>query len=278
MKKKIHLFIILTILATGHSLEAQEKVGGEGEYRGFLIHQGRQALRITPSQPGQVLQIELAPQWSNPSGGKMVWELCDGEGQRLRGGSQSFPPNDPLLIEWSSSAEGKPSAYVLQLQGASGSFAGEILGQFTARVSFWNQNDGSSQGDAPESYEKALLLPIFDTGTYLFEENFISALGDPCDVFKIQIAPNQSLSLKIKPLQWKKAGGKAALRIEFLDRSLRKLKEGTLPFPEDSPFMIRVFQPQIRSAKKIGIYHLMLKMEGEASLIYGLEVEVREGR
>ncbi len=276
MKKGAILFLLF--LLGVHPLGAQGKVVGEGEYRGFIVNQGRQSLKIAPIQPGQVLQIDLIPQWSAGVGGKVEWQLDDAEGKRLRGGSQASPQTDPISIEWTSNSEGKPSAYFLQVHGAAGSFSGEILGQYIARISFWNQNDGSSNRDAPESFEKALALPIFETGTFLFEECFISGMGDPYDVYKVQIKPNHACTVKAKPLQWKKAGAKGHLHIEFLDRSFRKLKEGNIPFPESTPFVVRVFHPQMRSATKPAVYYLLLKMEGEFSLIYGLEIDVREGR
>ncbi len=274
MKKTI--FLLLGLLGV-NPLLAQERAVGEGEYRGFIINQGKQVLKIAPIQPGQILQVDLTPQWSVETRGKLEWQLDDPEGKKLRGGSQFFPQAEPISIEWASNAEGNPSAYFLRVQGAGGSFGGEILGQHIIRITLWNQNDGSSNRDAPESFEKALALPIFDTGTYLFEEGFISAMGDPSDVYRIEIKPDHSCAVKVKPLQWKREGPKASLLIEFLDRSLRKLKRGSILLPEDTPFVVRVFHPKVRLAKP-ATYYLMLKMEGEASLIYSLEVEVREGR
>lgn len=274
MKKTI--FLLLGLLGV-NPLLAQEREVGEGEYRGFIINKGKQVLTIAPIQPGQILQVDLTPQWSVGIGGKLEWQLSDPEGKKLRGGSQFFPQAEPISIEWASNAEGNPPAYLLEVRGAGGSFDGEILGQVIIRISLWNQNDGGSNRDAPEGFAKALALPIFDTGTYLFEEGFISGMGDPYDVYRIEIKPDHSCTVKVKPLQWKKEGPKASLLVEFLDRSLRKLKKGDIPFPGDTPFIVRVFHPKVRLAKPT-TYYLMLKMEGEASLIYSLEVEVREGR
>ncbi|MCX5906809.1 MAG: hypothetical protein NTY64_06390 [Deltaproteobacteria bacterium] len=269
---------LLCILIGAPSLFAQERGAEKGEYKGFIVNEGKQVVRIGSVKPGQTLQIDLVPNWMAERGGKVEWQLDDSDGKKLRVGSQKNPEAEPISIEWTSNSEPKPSGYTLHILGTAGSFPGEILGRYTAKVSFWDQNDGSSGTDAPETFEKALLLPVSDPGLHVFMENFISGTADIYDIYKIQLKPKHSCTVKATPLQWKKMGAAGNLRIEFLDKSFRKLREGTVAFAQTAPFTVRVFHPKVRSDGKPLLFYLLLKMEGETSLIYSIEVEVKEGR
>jgi hypothetical protein len=200
------------------------------------------------------------------------------DGVRLREGSQKNPEAETTFMEWTSNSEPRPNAYFLHVQGVDGTFPGEILGQYTLSIFLWDQNDGNSGTDAPESFEKALLLPVSEPGTYLFEEGFISGTADVYDLYKILLQANNSLMLKVIPAQWEGGGKKDKLHFEFLNRSLQRMKEGNSFFPEMSPFVVKIFHPRVRPDTKPALFYLLVKMDGEVSLIYGLQVEVREGR
>ena len=261
-----------------HPLPAQEIVMGEGEYRGFIVNEGKQVVKVSPIQPGQTLQIFFSPQWMIEQGGKVEWRLEGPDGVRLREGSQNNPQAETTFMEWTSNSEPRPNAYLLHVQGVDGMFPGEILGQYTLSIFLWDQNDGNSGTDAPESFEKALLLPVSEPGTYLFEEGFISGTADVYDLYKILLQANHSLMLKAIPAQWKGGGKKDKVHFEFLNRSFQRMKEGNSFWPETSPFVVKIFHPRVRPDTKPALFYLMVKMDGEVSLIYGLQVEVREGR
>lgn len=261
-----------------HHLPAQEIIMGEGEYRGFIVNEGQQVVKISPIQPGQTLQIFFSPQWMIEQGGRVEWRLEGPGGVRLKEGRQRNPEAETAFMEWTSNSEPRPNAYFLHVQGVDGTFPGEILGQYTLSIFLWSQNDGNSGTDAPESFEKALLLPVSEPGTYLFEEGFISGTADVYDLYKILLQANNSLMLKVIPAQWVGGGKKDKVHFEFLNRSLQRMKEGNSFLPEMSPFVVKIFHPRVRPDTKPALFYLMVKMDGEVSLIYGLQVEVKEGR
>jgi len=259
-------------------LAAQERVVGEGEHKGFIINEGDQVLKVSFIKPGQTIQVSLTPRWIVEQAGKVTWGLVDQEGVILRAVNQNHPDAESVLLEWTSNSEPRPRAYSIHIQGAGGAFPGEILGEYTLRITLWDQNDGDSGTDAPETFEKALLLPISKPGTYLFGECFISGTADIYDIYKILIKPNHTLTLKAQPLQWQGAGQKGQARWEFLNKSFKRLKEGFSLFSQTSPFTVRVFHPRVRSDTKPGLFYVLVKMEGEASMVYALEVVMKEGR
>ena len=261
-----------------HPLPAQEIVMGEGEYRGFIVNEGQQVVKVGPIQPGQTLQIFFSPQWMIEQRGKLQWRLEGPDGVRLREGSQNNPQAETTFMEWTSNSEPRPNAYFLHVQGMDGTFPGEILGQYTLNIFLWGQNDGNSGTDAPESFEKALFLPVSEPGTYLFEEGFISGTADVYDLYKILLQANNSLMLKVIPAQWEGGGKKDKVHFEFLNRSFQRMKEGNSFWPETSPFVVKIFHPRVRPDTKPALFYLMVKMDGEVSLIYGFQVEVKEGR
>ncbi|OGP98141.1 MAG: hypothetical protein A2Z51_09310 [Deltaproteobacteria bacterium RBG_19FT_COMBO_52_11] len=261
-----------------HPLPAQEIVMGEGEYRGFIVNEGQQVVKVGPIQPGQTLQIFFSPQWMIEQRGKLQWRLEGPDGVRLREGSQDNPQAETTFMEWTSNSEPRPNAYFLHVQGMDGTFPGEILGQYTLNIFLWGQNDGNSGTDAPESFEKALFLPVSEPGTYLFEEGFISGTADVYDLYKILLQANNSLMLKVIPAQWEGGGKKDKVHFEFLNRSFQRMKEGNSFWPETSPFVVKIFHPRVRPDTKPALFYLMVKMDGEVSLIYGFQVEVKEGR
>jgi len=265
-------------LVCPHSLPAQEIVMGEGEYRGFIVNEGKQVVKVSPIKPGQTLQIFFSPQWMVEQGGQVKWMLDGPDGVRLREGSQKNPEAETTFMEWTSNSEPRPNAYFLHVQGVDGTFPGEILGQYTLSIFLWDQNDGNSGTDAPESFEKALLLPVSEPGTYLFEEGFISGTADVYDLYKILLQANNSLMLKVIPAQWEGGGKKDKVHFEFLNRSFQRMKEGNSFWPETSPFVVKIFHPRVRPDTKPALFYLMVKMDGEVSLIYGFQVEVKEGR
>jgi hypothetical protein len=159
-----------------------------------------------------------------------------------------------------------------------GAFPGEILGEYTLWITLWDQNDGDSGTDAPETFEKALLLPVPKPEAYLFGECFISGTADIYDIYKILIKPNHTLTLRAQPLQWQGVGQKGQARWEFLNKSFKRLKEGISLISQTSPFTVRVFHPRVRSDTKPGLFYILVKMEGEASMVYALEVAMKEGR
>jgi hypothetical protein len=259
-------------------LSAQERVVGEGEHKGFIVNEGDQVLKVSPIKPGQTIQVSLTPRWIAQQAGKVTWGLDDQEGVRLRAASQDNPEVEPVLVEWTSNSEPRPNAYSIHIQGVGGAFLGEILGEYTLRITLWDQNDGDSGTDAPETFEKALLLPVSKPGTYLFSECFISGTADIYDIYKIVIMPNHTLTLRAQPLQWQGAGQKGKARWEFLNKSFKRLKEGISLFSQTSPFTVRVFHPRVRSDTKPSLFYILVKMEGEASMAYALEAVMKEGR
>jgi hypothetical protein len=56
------------------------------------------------------------------------------------------------------------------------------------------------------------------------------------------------------------------------------MKSGQNSVSETTPFAVRVFHPQVRSSNKPATFFLLVKIEGEVSLIYSLQAEVKEGR
>ena len=271
------LFILLNFLLFS-PLSAQERVVGEGEHKGFIINEGEQVLRVSPIKPGQTIQVSFTPRWIAEQAGKVTWELDDQEGVRLRAVSQDNSEVEPVLMEWTSNSEPRPSSYFIHIQGVGGAFPGEILGEYTLRIILWDQNDGDSGTDAPETFEKALLLPVSKPGTYLFSECFISGTADIYDIYKILIMPNHTLTLRAQPLQWQGAGKKGQARWEFLNKSFKRLKEGISLFSQTSPFSVRVFHPRVRSDTKPALFYILVKMEREVSMVYALEVVMKEGR
>lgn len=280
IKRPAYLLIFLFFLANSAAaspLTAQEKIVGEGEHQGFIVNEGEQVLRVSPIKPGQTIQIFLAPHWTTEYG-KVKWWLEDQDGIRLRGGSQDNLTVEPVFMEWTSNSEPRPSAYLIHFQGMGGVSSGEILGQYTLRILLLDQNDGNSGTDAPETYEKALLLRISAPGNYLFDECFISGTADVYDIYKILIRPNHSLTLSAHPLQWKGMNQKGKVRWEFLNRSFKRLKEGTSLFAQTTPFMVKVLHPRVKSDAKPALFYLLVKVEGEVSLVYALHAEMKEGR
>ena len=68
------------------------------------------------------------------------------------------------------------------------------------------------------------------------------------------------------------------VRWDFLNRSFKRMKDGQSSLSETSPFMVRVYHPRVRWGNKPAIYYLLVKIEGEVSLVYSLQVEIQEGR
>jgi len=271
-------FFFLLSLAWPYPLPAQEIIMGEGEYRGFIVNEGQQVVKVSPIKGGQTLQIYFSPQWLVEQGGKVEWKLEGPGGVQLREGSQNNPEAETILLEWTSNSEPRPDAYFLHIQGVSGTSPGEILGQYTLQIFLWDQNDGNSGTDAPESFEKALLLPVSDPGTYRFEECFISGTADVYDIYKILLQPNHSFTLKAIPAQWKGTSKQGKVHFEFLNKSFQRMKEGNSLFSETSPFAVKIFHPRVRPNTKPALFYLLVKIEGEVSLIYTLQAEVKEGR
>ncbi len=257
---------------------AQERIVEEGEYTGFIVNKGKQVLKIGSIKPGQTLQAFLTPRWIAKTRGKVEWRLEDPEGTALRVGWKTNPNVDPFLMEWTSNSQPKPSAYSVHILGSRGTFPGEILGQYTLQVFLRDQNDGDSGTDAPETYERALLLPIAERGTYLFEENFVSSTADVYDIFKINLNPNHSLNLRAKPVLWHGGDGKGKVSWKFLNKSFRLLKGGNCPTSQSDPFTIKIFHPQVKMDTRPALFYFAVQMEGQASLVYSLQVEVKEGR
>ncbi len=261
-----------------HPLFAQERIIGPGEYTGSIVNEGNQSFKISSIKSGQTLQVSLTPDWVVENGGRMKWRIEDQDGAKLCIGSLDSPQVEPVSMEWTSNSEPKPEAYHIYIQGTGGTSPGEILGQYTLRVLLWDQNDGDSGTDAPESYEKALLLPVSDPGTYLFEECFISGTADIYDIYKIILKPNHSLTFRASPLLWKGKGPRGQVRWEFLNKALRRLKEGNSPFAKSNPFLVKVFNPQVKTDTRPAVFYLLVKIEGEISLVYSLQAEIKEGR
>lgn len=273
----IGLWVVLLTLVLSPSLWAQERIVGEGDHGGFIVNEGKQVLKVSPIKPGQTLQLSLLPQWGEQLYGTMTWRLEDSEGNTLGTGLQTNPGAELISVEWTSNSQPKPSAYFLQVQGTGGTSPGEILGQYTLYIFLVDQNDGNSGTDAPESYDKALLLPVSEAGTYLFDECFISPTADTYDVYKIQLPPNRSLTLRAKPVHWKGAGTSGKVHFEFLNKSLKRLKGGDCFFGQSTPFTVRVFQPRLKGDPKPALFYLLVKVEGEMSALYSIEAEMKEG-
>ena len=276
-----HLFFFLFLLANftfPRPLSGQERVVGEGEHQGFIIHQGEQVLKVSSIKPGQTIQVIVTPHWTAEKGGKVKWSFQDQDKVRLRTITQEQPEVEPLLLEWTSNSIPKPASYSIHVQGMGGFSPGEILGEYTLRILLWDQNDGGSGADAPETYEKALLLPITEAGTYVFDENFISGTADLYDIYKIFVKPNHSLTLRAQPLHWQGGKPKAKVRWEFLNKSFKRLKEGTSLFPQTSPFLVKVLHARQKTDTKPALFYLLVKVEGEVSLIYTIQAEMKEGR
>ncbi len=277
-RKFLCLLAILWWVCAALPTRAEERTVGEGQYRGFIIHEGEQVLKIEVVKPGQTIQAQVSPQWNVKKGGVVEWTLADSSGARLRGGSHQQPNDEPLLLEWTSNSEPSPDGYRIQIQGKGGNFAGEILGQYIIQISLWDQNDGDSGTDAPETYEKALELPAFGPGLHIFNECFLSGTADIYDLYKISLKPNHSLILKSVPLQWHGTDKRGMVRWDFLNRSFKRMKAGHSPASETTPFLVRVFHPPVRSGSKPAIFYLLVKIEGEVSLVYSLQLEIQEGR
>ncbi len=274
--KTIPFFLFLSFIPV-FALSAEERVVGEGEHVGFIVNEGKDVLKVGLIRPGQTIQIDLSFQWTSERG-KVDWRLDDQDGVKLRVGSQRVWEMTPVSMDWTSNSIPNPSAYTLTIQGAEGSSPGEILGQYSLKISLWNQNDADSGTDAPETYEKALLLPLWEAGTYQYDECFISGTADVYDIYKVLLQPGYSLSLKTKPIQWKGAAKKGRVRWEFLDKSFKRLKAGVCPILLTAPFTVKVLHPRVKADSKGAVFYLLVKAEGEFSLIYSLQVEIKEGR
>jgi hypothetical protein len=278
-KTSIILFLlILTNIFSFRSVSAQEKVAGEGEYKGFIVNEGDQILKVSPIKPGQTIQVSFVPGWVGEQAGKVDLRLDDQDGLKLRAASLDHAEVEPAFMEWTSNSEPRPGAYSIHIQGVGGAFPGEILGAYTLRITLWDQNDGDSATDAPETFEKALFLPISEPGIYSFSECFISGTADIYDIYKILIKPNHTLTLRGQPLQWKGVGQKGLAHWEFLNKSFKRMKEGTSLFPQMAPFIVRVFHPRVRNDTKPALFYLLVKIEGDVSMVYALEAEMKEGR
>jgi hypothetical protein len=275
---KTSISLVILCLLWSFPLRAEERIVEEGEYTGFIINEGRQVLKVASIKPGQTIQVFLTPLWIMEGGGKVEWRLEDPEGAILRVGSKTNPDVDPFFMEWTSNSQPKPSAYHIYIVGSGGISPGEILGQYSLQVFLWDQNDGDSGTDAPESYEKALLLPVSLPGIYSFEENFISSTADVYDIFKINLRPNHALTLSAKPLQWHGGSQKGKVSWKFLNKSFRILKGGDCPAPRTDLFMVKVFHPQVKRDPRPALFYLLVQMEGQGSLVYSLQAEVKEGR
>lgn len=277
----LSLFSLILYFLLVSSLSAQERIVGEGEQRGFIVNEGRQTFKVTAIKPGQTIQIYLTPHWHVEFGGRVQCLLEDEKGELLSsilGTVAEKDKEEPLFLEWTSNSQPKPSAYTIHVLGSGGAYGGEILGAYTLQIILWNQNDGDAGTDAPESFEKALLLPISEPGNYLFEENFLSGTADLQDIFKMQIKPNHTLILQAFPTQWHGPGPKGNLRWELFNKSLRLLKGGTSPFNQKTPFQAKIFHPRVKSDSKPALFYLSVKIEGKVSAIYSIQADVKEGR
>ena len=276
MKKGFSLLLLCILCA--FPLWAEERIVGEGEHTGFIVSEGSQVLKVSPIKPGQTIQVFSTPHWMVEEDGKVEWRLEDPDGAALRAGSKTHPEVDSFFMEWTSNSQPKPPVYLIKILGSKGGFPGEILGRYTVQVFLRDQNDGNSGTDAPETYDKALPLPTSEPGAYLFEENFISSAADVYDIFRIDIKPNHSLTLRAKPLQWHGSGQKGKVSWKFMNRSFRLLKGGDCPNPQTDLFMVKVFHPRVKMDPRPAIFYFLVQMEGQASLIYSLQAEVKEGR
>jgi hypothetical protein len=276
--RPIFWLVLFLLAAPVSSLPARESNVGEGEHRGQIVNREEQILRVGPVKPGQTLELLLSAEWSVEERGKVEWVLTDTRGTRLRTARHHQPETEPITFEWTSNSEPNPSGYLIHIRGMGGSFPGELLGHYFLNLSLKDQNDGGSGTDAPERYEKALNLPISEPGFYFFDECFLSATADVYDLYRISVKPNHVLTLEAKPLQWKGDGVKAKVRWEFSNRSLKRMKEGQSLFSEMSPFVVKIFHPQTRSSSRPAVFYLLVKIEGEVSLVYTIQAETKEGR
>jgi hypothetical protein len=270
--------ILILTLTPSFLMAAEERVIGEGEYKGLIVNQGEQVFKVSPIQPGQRLQAFLNPQWTVQRGGKVEWRLEDPSGAKLRSDRQKNPESETILMEWTSNSEPLPNAYVIRVAGSGGSFPGEILGYYQLRVMLWPQNDGGSGTDAPERFERALYLPVSEPGLYFFDQCFLSGTADVYDIYKIFLKPGYGLTLIASPLEWRGSDGKAKVRWEFLNRSFRRLKTGECAFSRPSTFEVKVMHPAVRGGAKPALFYFLGKIEGDASLRYSLQLETKEGR
>jgi len=278
--KSILFFLLYLFTAFAFPLRpaAQEIALGAGEHQGFIVNEAEQILKVDSIKPGQTIQVVFAPHWTTEKGGKVKWSLLDQDKVRLRTATQSQPDSDPVFLEWTSNSIPRPRTYFIQIQGIGGFSSGEMLGEYTLRILLWDQNDADQGTDAPETYEKALLLPVSEPGTYVFDENFISGTADTYDIYKVFVKPNHSLTLRAQPLNWQGTSPKAKVRWEFLNKSFKRLKEGTILFPQTSPFLIKVFAARTKTDTRPALFYLLVKIEGDVSMIYTLQAEVKEGR
>ena len=165
----------------------------------LLVSHTKQTIKVGPMKPGQTLQVVCSARWTVEKDGRVDWILEDANEMKLRTASHTNPEASFIALEWTSNSEPRPESYIIQIQ-ASGGTAGQELGEYTLLVMLRDQNDGDSGTDAPESFEKALLLPAQEPGTYGFGECFLSGTADLYDLYKIQLRPNHSLSFKALPL------------------------------------------------------------------------------
>jgi len=279
MRKYLLLGGLLSGLTlAGLPVLAEERTVGEGEHRGSILHDGEQVLRVESIKPGQTIQARVFPQWNAGKGGRVEWGLTDGGGAKLRAASHRQPEDQAILLEWTSNSEPLPDAYRIQIQGKGGQSAGEVLGQYVVQISLWDQNDGDSGTDAPETYEKALELPVYQPGVNNFIECFASGTGDIYDIYRFSVRPNHSLTLKATPVHWKGTDKRGKVHWNFLNQSFKRMKDGQSPSSETSQFLAKVYHPQVRSGNKPAIFYFLVKIEGDVSLIYSIQTEVKEGR
>ncbi|MBI4495572.1 MAG: hypothetical protein HY697_01420 [Deltaproteobacteria bacterium] len=248
-----------------------------GEHEGTLAS-GRQVFRIGPVQAGQTVQILALPLWEVEGAAQVTWRLEDPRQGPLRVVRQSAPEAQAAFLEWTSNSEPRPASYLLHMEAAGGSNPGEKLGRYVLRWAFWGQNDGGAETDAPESYKKALSLPLDGPGTFLFQECFISGTADLYDVYKISLPPNHSLTLTARPLQWQGSDPQGQVQWRMLTKNLKALKGDRTPFRDLTPFGVKIFHPRIKADTRPGLYFLLVKVEREVSLVYALEAMVKEGR
>jgi hypothetical protein len=273
------LFLIFFLTSTPSFLPAaEERQIGEGETKGLIVNQGEQVFRVSPIQPGQRLQTFLNPQWTVARGGRVEWRLEDPSGAKLRSALQKNPETETILMEWTSNSEPQPDSYIIRVRGSGGSFPGQILGHYQLRIMLWPQNDGGSGTDAPERYERALYLPVSEPGSYFFDQCFLSGTADVYDIYKIFLKPGQALTLVAEPVEWKGSDEKAKVRWEFLNRTFRRLKTGECTFARPAPFEVKVIHPPVRGGSKPALFYFLGKIEGDASLVYSLKVETKEGK
>ncbi|HSR10089.1 MAG TPA: hypothetical protein VLS90_01490 [Thermodesulfobacteriota bacterium] len=268
----------LLLLAPTRPDAAEVRNLGEEQVQGVLSQEDEQSFKIAPVKPGQTIQAYLSINWAPEARGNVEWVLADQGGATLRTAHHYQPEAATALIEWTSNSEPRPRGYLLHVRGKGGKDAGEILGEYTVRVFLWDQNDGGQGTDAPEDLEKAMELPVAEAGSYSFPECYLSGTADTLDVYKVSVKPNHDLTLKARPILWSGKAPKSKIKWEFLNRSFKKMKDGQSSFAETSPFTVKIFHPQVRSSNRPALFYLRVALEGDSSLVYSLDVDVKERR